>query len=124
MSKYTHAYEATQGRHKVRKHGVRELAHSEYNAILEIEIRNQIFVPIRVFPMPHRLKKPWARRAPGPRGRNIFGEACSNFGDSKMHYYSNVQVLSLFFGSLIFKHVQASPLPAIFFSNVFCGFIY
>ena len=44
--------------------------------------------------MPCILKTQWARRAHGPWGRRIFGVTCSNFEDSKMHYFRDVQVLT------------------------------
>ena len=44
--------------------------------------------------MPWILKKPRARRACGLCRRDIFGVTCSNFEDSKMHYFRDVQVLT------------------------------
>ena len=35
MSKYTHAHDAAQGKHKVKKHGAWELAGHQYNACFE-----------------------------------------------------------------------------------------
>ena len=44
--------------------------------------------------MPCILKTQWARRAHGPCGCDIFGVTWSNFEDSKMHYFRDVQVLT------------------------------
>ena len=44
--------------------------------------------------MPLKLKTQWAQRAHGPCGRDIFGVTCSNFEDSKMRYFRDVQILT------------------------------
>ena len=46
-------------------------------------------------PISRRLKKPRARRAHAPWGRSIFGIACCNFEDCKMHCIHYLQVLTL-----------------------------